>query len=513
MSLVFDQEAVNARNQAGVALFEELLVLAENDTAGIGDEDNLVKIFMHQIMIFLSGHLIQMSGELDGLEYSERNLFPYVNRSFFLVPNGFENRQVTKTSRQKIPIWLLNFITSLSFFIVNRSFSGLRIELCVSSNLPVSAVKLTIKAIMAGVLPHWFESQPIAIKNLDRQLENLNDFMEKWFERYAIGNGALRAKIFCNEILRFVHSDNKNMHEKTPRSTQSSMTLTSSQAVIEERLNAVSAIKRGNFVFLLSHGLHSSHAIDEPIIGYAERSYCHAEICYGQDLTVTQSYNSSLTPPCDFLARSANAIMSVRNDAGSGNIHFASSIGTDPKILYVPTALTGNDNYLPFRNISDRLYLVWQHSLAQAIPGMAIKPHPKQIVEAASNFSDIETGKLSDVIQHYDLLIFDYASSAFAEAVASDKAIMYLETGGRNLSKQALAAIQDRCHYVDARDGSTQIIDEIKSSNFEGKNRFAYTDLFSIAAADFATAEPTSEEAGVVREMVNYVTQRRKGEF
>jgi len=90
---------------------------------------------------------------------------------------------------------------------------------------------------------------------------------------------------------------------------------------------------------------------------------------------------------------------------------------------------------------------------------------------------------------------------------------MYLETGGRNLSKQALAAIQDRCHYVDVRDGSTQIIDEIKSSNFEGKNRFAYTDLFSMAAADLATAEPTTEEARVVREMVNYITQRRSGEF
>ena len=513
MSLVFDQEAINARNQAGVVLFEELLALAEKDSVRVSDEDNLVKIFMHQIMIFLSGHLIQMSGELDGVKYSKRNSFPYVDQSFFLEPNGFKNQQATRARKQQIPIWLLNSITSLLFFFANRSFSGLHIGLCVSSNLSVSAVKLAFKAIMAGVMPHWFRSQPIAIKNLDRQLENLNDFMEKWFERYAIGNGALRAKLFCDEILRFAQADNKNMHEKISRSRRPSMILTGSQAVIEERLNAVNAIKRGNYVFLLSHGLHSSRAIDEPIIGYAERSFCNAEICYGQDLRVDESYNSSMTPPCDFLARSANAIMSVRKAAGSGNIHLASSIGTDPKILYVPTSLTGNNNYLPFRNIPDRLYLAWQNSLANEIPKMAIKPHPKQAVEVVSNFSDIETGKLSDVIQHYDLLIFDYASSAFAEAVASDKAIMYLETGGRNLSKQALAAIQDRCHYVDVRDGSTQIIDEIKSSNFEGKNRFAYTDLFSMAAADLATAEPTTEEARVVREMVNYITQRRSGEF
>ena len=513
MSLILDQEAINARNQAGVALFKELLVLAEKDTVGIGDEDNLVKIFMHQIMVFLSGHLMQMSGEFDGIECSERSSFPYVNRSFFLVPHGFESRQVTKSRKQKIPIWLLNFIASLLFFIVNRRFFGLRIELCVSSNLSVSAVKLAIKAIMAGVMPHWFESQPIAIKNLDRQLEILNDFMEEWFERYAIGNGALRAKLFCDEILRFVNADNKNTHEQPPSSKQFSMLLTSSQAVIEERLNAVNALKRGNYVFLLSHGLHSSHAIDEPIVGYAERSYCHAEIGYGRDLTVAQSYNSSLTPPCDFLARSANAIMSLRNGAGSCNIYLASSIGTDPKILYVPTSLTGMKNYLPFRNIPERLYLAWQHSLAEAIPRMAIKPHPKQTDEAAYNFSYVETGKLSDVIHQYDLIVFDYVSSAFAEVVASDKAVMYLDTGGRNLSKQALAAIQARCHYVDASDSSTQIIDEIKSSNFEGKSRFAYTDLFSMAAADLATAEPTSEEAGIVREMVNFVTQTRNGEF
>ena len=513
MSRVLDQEEINARNQAGVALFQELLILAEKDTVGIGDEDNLFKIFMHQIMIFLSGHLIQMSGDFDGVTNSKQNSFPFINRDFFLVPDGFESRQVKKSRKEKIPIWLLNFITSLLFFIVNRSFSGLRIELCVSSNISVSAVKLAMKAIKAGVMPHWFKSQSIAIKNLDKQLENLSDFMEKWFDRYAIGDGALRAKLFCNEILRFAHVENKNIRDRTPRRRQRSMLLTGSQAVIDERLNAVNAIKRGDYVFLLSHGLHSSRAIDEPVIGYAERSYCHAEICYGTDLPVTQSYNSSLTPPCDFLARSPKVVMSVRNGAGASKMHLAASIGTNPKILYVPTSLSGNETYLPFRNIPDRLYLDWQHSLAQAVPGSSIKPHPKQTVKAASKFSNIETGQLSDVIQHYDLLIFDYVSSAFAEAVASDKAIMYLETGARNLSKQALAAIQDRCHYVDVRDGSTQIIDEIKLSNFEGKNRFAYTDLFSMAAADFATAEPISEEARVIREMVDYVTQRRNGEF
>jgi hypothetical protein len=513
LPLVFDREAINDRNQAGVVLFEELLTLAEKDGVSIGDEDNLVKIFMHQIMVFLSGHFIQMNGELDGVRYSKRGSFPYVDRNFFLAPTGFETLKVTKARKQKIPIWLLNFITSLLFFITNWRFSGRRLELCVSSNLSVSAVKLAMRAIKAGVMPHWFKSQPIAIKNLDRQLENLNDFMEKWFDRYSIGNGALRAKLFRDEILRFVYADNKNMHEQTPRNKQFNMLLTGSQAKIDERLNAVNAIKRGNYVFLLSHGLHSSHAIDEPIIGYAERSYCHAEICYGRNLPIVQSYNLPLTSPCDFLARSPNAVMTERNNAGSSNTHLAASIGKNPKILYVPTALTGNNNYLPFRNIPDRLYLAWQRSLAQAIPRMTIKPHPKQTVEAVSNFSAIETGKLSDVIQHYDLLIFDYISSAFAEAVASDKAIMYLETGGRNLSKQALAAIKDRCHYVDARDGSTQITDEVKPSNFEGKNRFAYTDLFSMAAADLATAEPTSEEAGVIREMVNYVAQRRNGEF
>lgn len=513
MSLVFDREAVDARNQAGVALFEELLVLAENNVAGIDDEDNLVKIFMHQIMIFLSGHLIQMRGEFDGMKYSEQNSFPFVDRSFFLKPSVFGKKQGTKSRKQKIPTFALNFLTLLIFFIFNLRFSKLRMELCVNSKLSVSSVKLAMCAIKVGVVPHWFKSEPITIKNLDYQVENLNAFMKKWFDQNAIDKGALRAKLFSDEILQFVRSENKNTRERMPRNRRYSMVLTGSQSVIEERLNAINAIKSGKYVFLLSHGLHSSHAIDEPIIGYAERSYCDAEICYGKDLPVTQNYNFALTPPCDFLARSSNTIMSVRTGAGGGNVHLASSIGTDPKILYVPTALTGNNIYLPFRNIPDWLYLDWQRMLFEAIPGMAIKPHPKQTVEVAFNLPDAQTGKLSDVIQNYDLLIFDYASSAFAEAVASDKAIMYLDTGGRNLSQQALAAIKDRCHYVDVRGDNTKIFDEIKSSNFRGKNRFAYTDLFSIAAADLVTPEPINEEARVVQEMVDYVMQGRKGKF
>ena len=287
---------INVRNKAGLVLFEELLVLAEQETDRIGDEDNLVKIFMHQIMIFLTGHIIQKNQELDGITSFESGAFPFVNRQFFAAPYSFESRAVKKSKLQKIPTGLLNFATALIFFIVNWRFPKLRLDLCVSSNLSVSTVKLVIMAIKLGVMPYWFKSQPITIKNLDVQLEKLNDFMQKWFNRYDIGNGALRAKIFCEEILRYVYVTNKNTHEQSNYNMQVSMVLTSSQAVIEERLNAVNAIKRGKYVFLLSHGFHSSHVIDEPIVGYTERSYCHAEICYGQDLTIVQKYNKSLTP-------------------------------------------------------------------------------------------------------------------------------------------------------------------------------------------------------------------------
>lgn len=505
--------ALNKRNQFGLEIYEELLALAERESENVEDEDNLIKIFMHQLMIFLSGHYMHKTGEFDDFQVSVDASFPFVSSRFFESPERFASRREKGSKRSKIPLPLLNFATTIAFFLINRRFRGPRLELSLTSKYCVSTLRLWAEAMNVGVKPRWFKSMPSAIQNLEGQVQNIAEFLEAWCDRHNIENGNLRAKIFCSEILKFVRPAEPLSRARNRVRQTTCMVLTGSQTAIEERLNAVNAIKRGKYVFLLSHGLHSSHAIDEPVVGYAERSYCHAEIGYGRNFSVTQSYNSSLTPPCDFLARSAKTIMSARNSACSGNIHLAASVGTDPKILYVPTSLAGSYNYLPFRNIPEKLYLAWQRSLAQEIPGMAIKPHPKQTVAAASNFSKIETGKLSDVIQHYDLLVFDYVSSAFAEAAASDRAIMYLETGGRNLSKQALAAIQDRCHYVDVRDGSTQIIDEIKSSNFEGKNRFAYTDLFSMAAADLATAEPTSEEAGVIREIVNFIKQRRVDEF
>ena len=53
-----------------------------------------------------------------------------------------------------------------------------------------------------------------------------------------------------------------------------------------------------------------------------------------------------------------------------------------------------------------------------------------------------------EVLEFADVFIFDYPTTAFAYAAATNKPIIYFDIGLRNLTTEALKSIKSRCIYI-----------------------------------------------------------------
>ena len=141
-------------------------------------------------------------------------------------------------------------------------------------------------------------------------------------------------------------------------------------------------------------------------------------------------------------------------------------------VFYVPTSFSGDIRYGPFRDIPDRLYLQWQEALFREFPNAVWKGYPEAgygrhstahrlVPSTAQRTSRVF---LQECLRQADVLIFDYVSTAFCEAAATSKPIIFLDIGLRNHSSAAQRAISDRCIYLRVDPGNPgQLRDQIGS--------------------------------------------------
>ena len=81
------------------------------------------------------------------------------------------------------------------------------------------------------------------------------------------------------------------------------------------------------------------------------------------------------------------------------------------------------------------------------------KRHPDDRVEMGAAISGVTTyrkERFEEVMGDFDVLVFDYFSSAFSIGAATNKPIVYLDLGLRNFTPAGLDAIKKRCVYVQA---------------------------------------------------------------
>jgi hypothetical protein len=240
---------------------------------------------------------------------------------------------------------------------------------------------------------------------------------------------------------------------------------------LQNRKLAVNFLQQGKEVVGFTHGEITNAVFDEPPYGYSERSLCSVLVEYG-DYDKDGIHNRALIRPGKTLYRSSGVIKSrFTTNESIGRTKLGKA-----RILYIPTTYTGNSVYGPFHVYEDSVYREWHKALMVALPTLTFKAHPKSRGQIGGS-ARIQRGWLEDCIDHYDVLVVDYLSTASVLSLTTQKPVIFFDIGLRRLSEEFMEDVGRRCKYVkidingDLLGQVKECLDEYESETNEWSNR------------------------------------------
>ena len=128
------------------------------------------------------------------------------------------------------------------------------------------------------------------------------------------------------------------------------------------------------------------------------------------------------------------------------------------RVLYLPTTLRGFRTLTP-PLLPDVIALDWQMRLAQILSRLpielAVRPHPESLLPglhhpAAQAFTPLVDDPFHRVVDMIDAFVFEYPNStAFWEALCTDRPVVWIDLGTGNLSPETRAIVARRCRIVE----------------------------------------------------------------
>lgn len=244
-----------------------------------------------------------------------------------------------------------------------------------------------------------------------------------------------------------------NLSPAPARELAAEALVTGGLANLPSRLLAAQARRQGLPVIACTHG-DADGAVDDPYFGYGEYSYATHLLTFGRFAAERRSKARWLHSFLD--EDGLPEVVSSNSDDVLDRFHpdrpiRALELSSGCRLLYVPTSFSGTNTYGPFRTTADDIYWRWHRRVMAAFSEARLKIHPNagywrsDEVDAARLLG----GTLADVMDGSDAFIFDYVSTAFAQAAATDKPIIYLDFGLRNLAGPARSAIAERCIVIE----------------------------------------------------------------
>ena len=378
---------------------------------------NIFMIFAHDLVIHFTGILIQREAK-SGYEHKVR--FPHVNKDYALAPFSIGSAiDEVERHRSSLKAW----IRSLP---LNRTAVGEALPLSYGADR-VAAKWINLfggqKVPVRAFLPRRNE-QIEALYELIANLSSVYGFSgldhlwENWHQ-YVIGNTSTKQSVIRENGL-----------------------LVGTRNNLQNRKLAANFLQQGKHVVAITHGEVANSVMDEPPFGYSERTLCSTLIDYGE-FDQSGQFNEPWIRPQQTLSRSGTlaALMHRPSD------RIVLPDRSRARILYIPTTYHGNELYGPFHVYEDDLYRQWQCALFKAIPGLTFKAHPKSAGEPLEGVP-IDSRRLEICIPEYDVLVFDYFATGAMLALVSDKPVIYLDIGLRNLQKDFILDLKRRCEYV-----------------------------------------------------------------
>lgn len=261
---------------------------------------------------------------------------------------------------------------------------------------------------------------------------------------------------------------------------------------LHNRMLGMAAINQGLPVINIQHG-EAYGIYDEPPFGdLGECLYSSAILGYGDGALADQeTYNFGLNKKIHYIKSNATNVKKLYCNEFRG----VNPKTKKPNYFYFPTTLSGaSHRYGPYRDTADFLYLSWQNWLIELFKGeMKIKSHPKEKYCANNNnVGKSVTGSIKSLYEQIDVFVFDYAGTAFNEACATDKPIIYFDLGIRNPAPNVLETIKDRTIYYNINNAMPSLSD-IEDQIFFGGMSNSYSQKYSLCGNNMSRTKSLSE--------------------
>ncbi len=379
------------------------------------DPFNLLKIFYQELIAYSTNIILIKNSPFN---YNDKLNFPYLNSKYILKPKKLSFKLENKR----------NMTNNLTFGFGKK-------KIFMSRNLHLKK-EIFFNFISKKKIVLNYHSN-VNIPDYKFQLESLKNILKKIMVFLDLKN-----HLFIYNFISFVEyllgSEKEiDFHPKN------SVLIIGSNTDIQNRICSAKFLQnKTNKVISINHSTYPFYVYNEPIRN-VEYSFCTDYISYGSfDFSKKIKSKIFSIPKFHFVNNKefndqprVNKIQNIKFDK---NFNF----------LYVPNTLNGNIRYGPFRDLDDYIYYKFQKDLLDIFKNTKIKIHPKGKKFYFSEKKRVhENIKFEKIFTKYQVYIFDYFSTAFGKAIATNKPIIYFDIGLRNLEKNILDIIKKRVYY------------------------------------------------------------------
>ena len=125
------------------------------------------------------------------------------------------------------------------------------------------------------------------------------------------------------------------------------------------------------------------------------------------------------------------------------NSNFEKKLKFNKKILYIASSFMSEENRLLYGTIIDPVLYDWQKYLIELLQSfnydVIYKMHPKGVFQEDNNLGQIaaykNTKPITESFKDSDIVVVDYAGSAFVEALCAGKDVIYIDMKQRQFNK------------------------------------------------------------------------------
>jgi len=430
-------------------------------------EINLFGVYFLDILKILSRIILcerEINHSLVIEEYKNKKIhyFPYISyKDFDSKPDILskiygKNVSIHQTKLKKI----LNKVLSSKFLLTkkkhNVAFATPRVD---SGRNLFWRDDLSVSSELIQAAEDWF-----ALPDLEKQLDLIKNHITLLVKNHNfIFDPNIIGEVISNHIKANCKNGMPNMKLK------SDFVILRSGNELTNRMIGITAMQQKIPVINIMHG-ESFGVYDHPIASkYCEQLYSTGILGYGEkNLSIQDSYKYKNKENVVYIPSNAPSSFSLFKEHYMGVTH------KKINYFYFPTSLRGlKHRHGPFMDAPDEVYLLWQNKLSSIFgDSITMKAHPKEKYKASYKRSKMKMvfSTIFDALDGIDVFIFDFIGSAFNEACATDKPVIYFDLGIQNINSIALQYIKERTIYFDVSHHMPDMLEIQEKVGFTKKN-------------------------------------------